>query len=114
MKLTDKTAIKILRRAKSSDLEDHIRSYPEDEIDGKTDIEILRDEIEYLVDMYEEDGTIYSGDLQEAREILRDTNNGKTNRFTQDFDLMYTDWDIKRSRNTVNEYKRLKRLLKEV
>lgn len=114
MKLTDKAAIKLMRRANCSELKESINTYPEDEIGNKSELEIVRDEIEYIVEMYEEGGTRLSEDLREAREILRDTNNGKFNRLTRDFDLYYSEWDIKRSRNTVNEYKRLKRLLKEV
>lgn len=114
MKIKDKAALAIIKRARSGDLKDHIESYPEDERDGKTDLEIVRDEIDYLVYMYEEGGTIFSNDLDEAREILRETCNGKYNKITDDFNLKYTDWDIKRSRATVNEYKRLKRLLKEI
>jgi hypothetical protein len=112
--LKDRTAINILKRARSSDLEYNIQTFPEEERDGKTDLEILRDEMDYLISMYEEEGTIYSNDLEEAREILRETRYGKANIITSDFRLKYSDWDIQRSRATVNEYNRLKLLMREV
>lgn len=114
MRLTNNTAIKLLRRAKCSELDESIRTYPEDERGDKTDIEILRDEIYYLIEMYEEGGTRLSEDLEEARDILRETNNGRCNKLTKDFDLVYSEFDIRRARSTVNEYKRLKRLVKEI
>lgn len=51
---------------------------------------------------------------EEAREILRETRYGKANIITSDFKLKYSDWDIQRSRATVNEYNRLKLLMREV
>lgn len=113
MILKDKTAIKLLRRAKCSELDESIRTYPDDERGDKTDLEILRDEISYLIEMYEEGGTRLSEDLEEARDILRETRNGKYNKLTSDFKLVYSEFDIKRARSTVNEYKRLKSLVKE-
>lgn len=111
MKLTDKEAKKILKRANCYDLEYNIETYPEDERDGKTDLEILRDELDYLVDLYDDDGNIYSEDLEIAREILRETKNGKVMPCYGDTLIpKYYKSQVSSARRTVNEYRRLKRL----
>ena len=111
MKITDKEAIKILRRAQSMDLDEYVSTYPEDERDGKTDIEIVRGELDYLVELYEEDGTIFSEDLEISLAILRETKRGKIipiNVYT--LKPVYTKSRIESCKRTVNEYRRLKRL----
>ena len=114
-KITDAKAKGILKRARCYDLEYNIETYPEDERDGKTDLDIVRDELDYLVELYEEDGTLLSEDLDLSREILRETKNGKTIPIYVYADGLkfvpkYSKWQIENARSTVNEYRRLKRL----
>lgn len=114
MKITDKKALSLIRRANCLGVTYNIESFPEEERNGSSDIEIVRDEIAYFVDMYEEDGNVYYYDLQEARRILRETSNGKYIPITPDYRLKYSKADIKRAKNEVNRYRRLKRILEEV
>lgn len=110
-KITDKEAIKILRRANCTELTESVKSYPEDERDGKSDIEIVRDELDYIVELYEEDGTLLSEDLNISRNILRDTKNGKVILISvKTLKPIYSKYRIDMSKRTVNEYRRLKRL----
>ena len=114
MRITDKEAIRLLKRANSPDLEGHVATYPEEERDGQSDLDIVLYELDYLVDMYENGGTVYSEDLEDALKVLKDTHNGKSIPvILPEFKFMYHPNDIDKAKNVVNEYKRLKRLLKE-
>lgn len=113
MKLTNKEAIALRKKAKCCDLDENISTMPQDEFDdsGRSELQFVQDEIEYLIDMYEEDGTIYSEDLEIAREILRETKNGKE----MPLDSLrprYRPWQVENAKSTVSEYRRLKRLQK--
>ena len=115
MKLTDKEAIKLRKKANCCDLDDNISTMPQDEFEesGRSELQFVQDEIEYLVDMYEEDGTIYSEDLEQAQEILRATKNGKQMPLYADSLLpRYRPWEVENAKSTVSEYRRLKRLQK--
>ena len=121
MRFTEKTAIKLLKSARCPRLEQAIRDINEEAEREyretnfiRSDLSILKDEAEYLIILYEDGSSYPWAELKEARKILRETHNGKYNFITEDFNLKYTDLDIERSRATVNEYKRLKRLLKEI
>lgn len=111
MKFTDEKAIKLLARVRIEELEEMIETYPEDEIEGREDLQILADESGYLLSMFDED-TVYYDDLKEARMIMSETRNGKRNFLLPGFGLKYSDWDIRRSRNTINQYNRLRGLVR--
>jgi len=117
MLFTDKQARKIFNSIKCYECKESIESYPEDERDGMTDIDIIRQEVEYFIYLFEEVDGALSGDLEESREILRETHNGKTIPIVGGLArprLKYTEWDIKRAKNTVSEYRQLKSLLKKL
>lgn len=115
MTITDKRALKIVKSIKCYEAKESIESYPEEERDGKTDLDIVLDELEYFVYMFEEvDGT-YKEDLDESREILRKTQNGKTIPISlTTFKPIYSEWRIKSAKNTVSEYRQLKRLVSKL
>ena len=77
MKLTDVEAIKALRKVRCYDLEMMLSDYPEDERDGRTDWDMIANEAGWLLDAFNEDENANHEALQEARQILRDTKNGK-------------------------------------
>lgn len=115
MKITDKKALKIVNSIKCYECKESIESYPEDERDGKTDLEIIKDEIDYFVYMFEEVEGSFKGDLDEAKEIRRRTKNYKvTPYYVSTLKTVYTEWDIQRSKNTIAEYRQLKSLLKRL
>lgn len=111
MKLTDANVKKILKKVRSYELEERISDYPENERDGRSDMEMLKNELDWYIDNLEEDGCLSHEALEEAREILRKTQYGKTiplNRYT-----LKPAWkasDIQEAKDFVNEYSRLKRL----
>ena len=115
MKMTDKTAIRYLKRADCAELTESIRNFPEEERDGQSDIDILRQELDYIVELYEEDGTLLSNDLQESRRIMKETNNGRTMPISmQTLKPRYSPWRVQTAKKTINEYRRLKRISAEL
>ena len=111
MVFTDVKAIKMLRKINFEELEEMIETYTKDENEELEDLQILVDEAGYLLSMFDED-TVYYDDLKEARRIMSETKNGKCNKILMPgFRLKYSEWDIRRSRNTINQYNRLKRLV---
>ena len=113
MKLTDKEAKRQLKIAKSTELDERVFTFPENERDGKSDIEILRDEAEYLLELFEEGGTIFSDDLEYARDILRETKNGKEFPMLPDGRIhpSYTPMKVQNAKEIINEYRRIKNLV---
>ena len=114
MKITDPAVLKILKRANSEELWEYVDSYPEDERDDKTDMELVMDELEYLLWMYEEEGSRQYDNLELSKKIMKDTDNGKSVPVdVPSFRLKYSPNEISDARATVNEYRRLKKLVKE-
>lgn len=112
MNITDKEVLKQLKIVRSYDLEESIREYPEDERDGRSDMQFLADEVSYRLSLYTEGGTCTGDDYEEAKRILRETENGKVtplNRYT--FKPKYSPHQIQNARDTVNEYRRLRSLM---
>lgn len=115
MKFTDKRALKIVRSIKCYEVKESIESYPEEERDGKTDLDIILSELEYFAYMFEEVDGAFKGDLDESREILRRTSNGKSlliNAST--FKPVWSRARIDSAKNTVSEYRQIKRLIKKL
>ena len=115
MRITDKEAIKELKRVRSGELEEMVETYPEEEIEGKSDMQIIMDELSYILSNFKEDGHVLYYDLREAREILRETKNGKViPLWRESLEPIYSKDRIQRARNTVNEYNRLLALHKRL
>ena len=115
MKFTDKEALKIFKSIKCYELKESIESYPEDERAGKTDLIIIRDEIDYYAYMFEEVDGVFKGSLEESREILRKTKNGKVSPvYLPSLRPVYQPYEIERAKRTVSEYRQIKRLQKKL
>lgn len=110
MKITDPKAMQIIKRLDDSILTETIESYPENERDGRSDIEFLADEISYQISLYNEDGHDRKEDLKEARRKLRETWNGKV--IPLDKDTFKPE--IQRCKDMVNGYLRLVRAMKRL
>lgn len=115
MKITDKDALHLLKRANSPDLTDHVETYPEEERGDLSDMDIVLDEIQYLVDLYEDSGNVYFDSLDAAKIIMSETQNGKTPGpiLISTFKFKYTRKEILEAKDIVDEYKRLKRIVKD-
>lgn len=117
MKLTDEKAIKMLRRARLIEVEESLDCYPEDERDGRSDMQMLADEAGYVYSCYLEDGHCFKDDLDDSREKLRETKYGKVipvNPTTFKPLHGYYPSDIQCAKDCVNEFKRTESLVKRL
>ena len=115
MRLTDKEALKEIKMARSGELEMAIDEYPDDERDGRSDMQMLADELSYILSCYTEDGHVLSDDLNRAREILRETKNGKViPLWKESLKPIYRPHDIQIARDTINEHRRLVSCMKRL
>lgn len=115
MKITDQEVLKMLKKVRCADLENDVFDYPDDERDGRSDKQFFADELSYIISCYEETGHTLCEDLEESREILRVTKNGKVIPLWQStLKPMYSNSRIQIARNVINEYNRLKRLSKRL
>ena len=105
----------LLKRCESSDLEESVYSYPENERDGRDDYQVLADEASWMIHCYEADDHMFADSLEEAREIMRKTHRGKVIPVDiRTLKPMYDEWDINRARELINEVNRVKRLIKKL
>lgn len=110
MKIKDKQVLKWLKSIGCLELDERIADYPEDERDGRSDIQFFADELSYALDNYNEDGHCWHEDLEQSRELLRKTKNGKCiplDPKTLKPKYGYRPSDIASAKNTVNEYRRM-------
>lgn len=108
MTITDKKALREIRLANCPELAESVETYPEDQRDGRSDLQFVADEISYFVSMYYEGGTVFSEGLEWAKEVLLETKNGKVMPvFMPSCRPKYKEWDIIQARNCVNEFRRL-------
>lgn len=112
MILTDKTVTDLIKKADSAELEYRIHIMTDEDREGRTDIEILTDEIDWLLYLYSEDSdSDYYYDLKEARSLIRKTDDGKRIPISiETFRPLkgYTQPEIEYARLIIAEYKRIK------
>ena len=115
MKFTDKTAEKIFKSIKCYEVKESIADYPEDERDGKSDLDIIREEVEYFIYMFEEVDGPFKESLASAREILRRTKNGKVEPiYLPSFKPVYQPDEIEQAKRCIRDYRQLKRILTKI
>lgn len=110
MRIKDKQVLKWLKSIGCLELDERIADYPEDEREGRSDIQFFADELSYALDNYNEDGHCWHEDLEQSRELLRKTKNGKCiplDPKTLRPKYGYRPSDIESAKNTVNEYRRM-------
>ena len=117
MKITDKEALNIIEKIDDTVLFDTIYDYPEEERDGRTDLEFVADEISWQIYCYNDDSHTGFYDLEDAKQKLRETKNGKIIPLNPEtFKPVYGYWksDIQGARDIVNTYNRMTRALKRL
>ena len=115
MILKDALALKELKRVRSCDLEDDIADYPENERDGRSDLEILADEVSYILSCSQEYGHARADDLEAAKDILRRTNYGHAVPMNaKTLKPIYQPFEVQAAKERVNEYNRLKSCMKRL
>lgn len=110
MKLTDEKAINALKKVRVYELEEMIDEYPTNEVDGRTDWEMIANEAGWLLHSLESDGYCRYEELEEQKQMLRMTNYGK-NPYCPYYGRALSDVEIQLAKNAVNEYNRLKRFV---
>ena len=115
MKFTDKDALNEMKKIRSGELYEWISEYPENERDGRSDMQVLADELSYMISCFEENGHGMHDDLEWAREVLRDTKNGKVMPlWGKSLRPMYRPSDITNAKDLINEVRRLKNGMKRI
>lgn len=115
MKITDKEVLKMLKSVKSIELTEAMETYPEDEVRGQSEKQILADELWYRLNLYEEDGTMTRGDYLWACRVLKETNRGKTMPLDKhSLKPKYKAYEVENAKGIVNEHRRLKSLMKKL
>ena len=108
LKITDKAVLSELKKVRSNELEENLDSFPEEERDGKSDMDIFCDEVYSLIDMYIEPGTRQYNNLKWAREIMKKTKRGTVIPVDMNFNPKYSKCDVDLASEITNEVKRLK------
>lgn len=108
MKITDKAVLSELKKVRSAELGENLETLPEEERDGKSDMEIFCDEVYSLIDMYIEPGTRQYNNLKWAREIMKKTKRGTVIPVDLNFNPKYSQCDVDLASEITNEVKRLK------
>lgn len=119
MELTNKKLIKMLEKARLYELEFRIEEIDDTsdmEEEGMTEPEYILREVQWLIEDYNDDGCLTHEALLSARQLLRETDNGK--RIPTDLGFRplkgYSKYDIEEARNLVNEYRRTKRFCEKL
>jgi len=109
MTITNKNVEKWLKMIGSERLYEMVETYPENELDGRSEIQLFADELSYLISCYEEDGNFLRDDLEECKEVLRETKNGKVIPVNaRTFKPIYRPHTIEFAKSIVNRYRRMK------
>lgn len=112
MKLTDEKAIKALKKVGIEELEQMVDDYPEDEVDGRSDWDIIANEAGWLLDSFRDDSHVNWEDLQDARECIRRTENGTVMPVDANtFKPIYKPWEVKGAQALIDEYNKLSRFV---
>lgn len=110
MLVTDKNVKKWLKAIGSERLYEMVETYPENELDGRSEIQLFADELSYLISCYNEDGNYWRDDLEYCKEVLRITKNGKVIPIdSRTFKPLRGYWphDIETAKSFVNTYRRM-------
>ena len=115
MNIIDEKVRKMIDKLDMPELTESIYTWDENERDGRTDLELLKHEVEHFYELYLSDGTIFYEDLVESKQILRETKYGKVIPCWKDtLKPIYSENRILQVKNTVNEFNRLKRLYEKL
>lgn len=122
MEIKDKEVLKHLKEVNSSELSEYVRTFPEEELEDKSEMDVLKGELDYLLEKYSDPDVWHCKELKEAKKFLKETNDGKS--FSLDialFDsgnlsghLKAQKQKVDEAREFVAEYKRLQKLAKEL
>ena len=110
MKLTDKNVLKWLKAIKCCRLDNMISDMDDNEIEGRSDIQIFADELSYCISKYNDYGDMWYEELAHSKALLKYTKNGKViplDSITLKPKKGYRPEDILIAKDVVNEYRRM-------
>lgn len=117
MKISDKELKELVDKVNDCDLEENIESFPNDELDGRGELDIVLDEVEWLIYCYEDyddsegAGFIQGVYLLNAKQLLKDTENGKRFKgLLLSSELQKKMEEVKHARRVIAGYNNLKKL----
>lgn len=119
MLIQDKDVKRWLKIANCTDLTESMETFPENERDGKSDLQILADEVSYRLSLYTEGGTCTGEEYEEAVQLLKEVRGGKipcwnTIPPTPKYTSIQLEIKINDAKAVVNEYSRLKSLMRRL
>lgn len=110
MNITDRKMKELVRRIKCAGLKASILTFPEAERDGKTDKQIITDEVDYFKELFEEEGNMFNDDLERSRALLRETKNGKEFPTIDTKEISMYMIAVESAKRTVSEYRQIRRI----
>lgn len=117
MVIKDDYALKLIKKVRSQNLNDIIKSYPDEKRNGRSDMQFLADEVSYVVSKTQKEGHAFKEELNEARKKLYETDYGKNipiNQVTMEPQSGYWLGDIQSARDLSNEFRRMVRLQRKL
>lgn len=114
MKITDEKALKELKTVRSYELEWLLQEFPQDEVDDRSDLQMVADELSYMLDCYAEDGNARHEALNKAYMIKCRTKNFTTIPLDGNLKPIYREIEIQFSKGIINEHRRLESLQKRL
>ena len=116
MIIQDKNVKRWLKIANCTELTESMEAFPENERDGKSDLQILADEVSYRLSLYTEGGTCTGEEYEEAVQFLKEVREGKipcwnTIPPTPKYTPIQLQNRTREAKAVVNEYKRLVSLM---
>lgn len=119
MLIQDKDVKRWLKIANCTELTESMETFPENERDGKSDLQILADEVSYRLSLYTEGGTCTGEEYEEAVQLLKEVRGGKipcwnTIPPTPKYTSIQLEIKINDAKAVVNEYSRLKSLMRRL
>lgn len=110
MNITDRKMKELVRRIKCVELKESILTFPEAERYGKTDRQIIIDEVDYFKEIFEEDGNMFNLDLERSIRLLRRTKNGKEFPTIDPREIKRLMIEVEEAKRTVSEYRQIRRI----
>lgn len=110
MTIKDKNVLRWLKTINCGRLNSMIMYMGDNEIEGRSDIQIFADELSYCISKYNDYGDMWYEELSHSKAVLRYTKNGKVlplDRTTLKPKNGYRPEDITIAKDVVNEYRRM-------
>ena len=113
MKLTDPKAIALLQEADNAYLNGWIEDY--DGSEGPSDLQVLYDDAQTILEMWEDDGCRQHDELLDAKALIKETQDGKVfHGLLLSHEIELKMIEVRNARSIIAEYDRLKRVVRKL